>query len=76
MSVPKDVSQTIKTKYSTTKKAWGSIAVEAVIAEISWKTSIFPDSKSGLYLLPLKAQIRKRLGIAADDKIKLTISIA
>jgi hypothetical protein len=58
------------------RSGWGSIRVEATIGGSTWKTSIFPDSKSGTFLLPVKAQVRKQEGISAGDRVRLTIEIA
>jgi hypothetical protein len=41
----------------------------------SWKTSIFPDKKTGTYLLPLRASVRKREKIAAGDKIAFSVEV-
>ncbi len=75
LSVPKKQSEEIKTKFGGMKRGWGSLPIIATIKKTSWKTSIFPDKKSGTYLLPLKALVRKREGILAQDKISFTIEI-
>ena len=55
---------------------WGSIRVEATIGGSTWKTSIFPDSKSGSFLLPVKAQVRRQEGISAGDRARVIVEIA
>ncbi len=55
---------------------WGSVPVTATIGKTTWKSSIFPDKKSGTYLLPLKAEVRKAEGIASGDMVTITIVIA
>jgi|JI8StandDraft_1071087.scaffolds.fasta_scaffold89831_3 hypothetical protein len=75
LSVPKNQSEEIKERFGGLKKGWGSLPVIATIKKTSWKTSIFPDKKSGTYLLPLKAEVRKKENIFAQDKISCTISI-
>lgn len=75
ISVPKKESAEIKKAYAGRTKGWGSLPVEATIGKTSWKSSIFPDSKSGTYLLPLKAAIRKSERIYADDTVTFTITI-
>ncbi|HYF29293.1 MAG TPA: DUF1905 domain-containing protein [Candidatus Paceibacterota bacterium] len=75
-SVPEDVSAKIKkSREGLPRIGWGSVPVTATIGNTSWKSSIFPDKKSGTYLLPLKAEIRKKEGIAADDTITLTLEL-
>ena len=43
---------------------FGMVKVRARIGSSEWKTSVFPDSNSGSYLLPVKADVRK---IAEDE---------
>src|SRR5262245_62499993 len=52
------VSAQIRTERRAARSAWGSVRVTATVGKTSWKTSVFPDSKSGRYLLPVKAQVR------------------
>lgn len=75
-SVPKDTSDDIKHLFGDRKRGWGSLPVIATIGKTSWKTSIFPDKKTGGYLLPLKADVRKKEGIVADRNISLLIEIS
>jgi len=51
------------------------VRVEAKVGAVVWRTSIFPDSKSGAFLLPIKAEVRRRAGIKAGDRIALTVDI-
>ena len=76
MSVPKKESEEIKKNFSTIRRGFGSLKVRVTLGSSSWNTSIFPDKKSGMYLLPLKADVRKKEGIRAKDKVSFTISIA
>ena len=48
--------------------------VQASIYGVAWKTSIFPQ-KSGGYLLPVKAAVRRDAGIAAGDVVTAVISL-
>lgn len=54
---------------------FGSIPVEARIGATRWRTSIFPHRDSGGYILPLKASVRTREGIAAGDEVSLSLAI-
>lgn len=74
VGVPKAESTAIKSGV-TVKAGFGSVPVEVQVGKQVWNTSIFPDKRSGQYLLPLKAIIRKKEGIYADDTIKISIKI-
>lgn len=75
ISVPKKESEEIKKKFGKNAKGWGSFPVEAAIGRTKWKTSIFPDKKTGTYLLPLKALVRKKEGVSAGDKVSFSIRL-
>lgn len=73
VTVPKDVSAKIK-KTVKVKRGFGSVRVEAKVGKTAWRTSIFPDSKSGTYVLPMKAQVRRAEAIEDGDVVLLKIS--
>lgn len=73
--VPKDISKTLREKYKGRHRGWNSIKVRLNLGETKWDTSIFFDTKSGQYLLPLKAQVRKREGIFDGDEVGIKMSI-
>ena len=75
ISVPKKQSEEIKKKFGTPKRGWGSIPVIVTIGKTKWKTSVFPDKQSGGYLLPLKADVRKKEHIFSGDNISFSLSI-
>lgn len=75
LTVPKKEAEDINKKFGAKKRGWGSYPVIATIGKTKWKTSIFQDKKSGTFLLPLKAEIRKKEAIFAGEKITFTIQI-
>lgn len=75
LGVSKKESAKIKEKFSKLKKGFGSIPVEVKLGASVWKTSIFPDSKSGTYLLPLKASVRKTEDVFDGDEVRFSIEI-
>jgi hypothetical protein len=54
---------------------FGSVRVEAKIGSTTWRTSLFPDSKTGSFLLPLKARVRALENITAGDRVALSVEI-
>lgn len=53
---------------------FGSVKVHAAIGNIGWTTSVFPSGED--YLLPIKADVRRRTGIAAGDEVSVKLSLA
>jgi hypothetical protein len=73
--VDKKLSGELKEKFGKGARGFGSLPVEVTLGKTKWKTSIFPDKHSGVYLLPLKAKIRRAEGIAAGDTITFILNI-
>ena len=75
LTIPKDISEDITHQFSDKKRGWGSLPVAVKIGNTNWKTSIFPDTKIGAYLLPLKSDLRKNERISADQEVYTTLEI-
>lgn len=75
LTVPKKESTEIKENFGKNAKGWGSLPVLITLGKTSWETSIFPDKKSGSYLLPLKAAVRKKEDVMSDDIVQFTITL-
>src|SRR3989344_2721318 len=73
--VDKKLSVELKEKYAKVRSGFGSIPVSVKLGTTKWKTSIFPDSRSGTYLLPLKASVRRAEGLSEGDTIIFTLEI-
>jgi len=57
VSVPPPLSAAIKAMSGSFTYGWGMIPVHATIGHTTWYTAMF--EKDGLYILPVKADIRK-----------------
>ncbi len=75
IAVPRKESEKIKSTFGDMKRGFGSLRVIATVGKTKWKTSIFPDSKSGTYFLPLKSEVRKKERVKKGDEIPFTIEI-
>ncbi|MBP6860170.1 MAG: DUF1905 domain-containing protein [Candidatus Pacebacteria bacterium] len=73
--LPKKEAAEIKEKYGKSAKGWGSLPVAVTVGKTTWDTSIFPDKKSGTYLLPLKAKVRKSEDILDEDTVAFRLRI-
>lgn len=76
VSVPKDISEDILFHFSHVQKGWGSYKVSVQIGETIWKTSIFPDRKSGTFLLPIKKSVRDAEKIQKSDSVSVAITVS
>jgi hypothetical protein len=74
-SIPKKTASEIKTRFGASARGWGSLRVTATIGKTSWETSIFPDKKTGTYLLPLKAAVRKKEKVEVGKTIAIKLEV-
>lgn len=74
VTLPADVADEVRAR--TIARPFGSVAARVTVGGVAWETSLFADTKRGSYLLPLKADVRRRAKIAAGDTVTLTIALA
>ena len=74
-NVDKEQSGKIKKTQSGPRRGFGAVRVTVTLGKTRWQTSIFPDKRSGTYLLPLKAKVRQAEGIFEGDTITFTLEI-
>ena len=72
--VDKKQSELIRKRYAGPRRGFGAVRVRVKIGKTQWETSIFPDKRSGTYILPLKAAVRRAEGVEAVDTITLTLA--
>jgi hypothetical protein len=54
---------------------FGSIKVRATIGGTEWQTSLFPHRDSGGFIILLKAEVRRREGIAAGGRVTIRLAV-
>ena len=72
VSVPEAQSGEIRAQALEARRGFGSARVEATVNGVAWRTSVFPQ-KSGGYILPVKAEVRRKAGIGAGDEISVAL---
>lgn len=75
ITINKPTSIEIKERFGKNARGFGSLPVLVRIGKTEWKTSIFPDSKSGTYILPVKAEVRKKEGLFEGDHVAFSITL-
>jgi hypothetical protein len=75
ISLPVEDSEDLEQFCSHRKRNFGSIRVTANIGETSWQTSVFRDTKSNSYLLPVKANVRSKEKLAEKNSYEVTILV-
>lgn len=75
LTVGKKETSDIKESYTGLTRGFGSLPVEVTLGKSKWRTSIFPDSRSGTFVLPVKKSVRQAEGIYDGDDVSFSITI-
>jgi hypothetical protein len=73
LPVPAEMSLEIKELAKTLSYGWGVVPVKALIADIDFKTSLFP--REGLFMVPIKEIVRRanQLEVGQQVSVKLVL---
>ena len=74
ITVPEEQSGEIRAHAFGAPRGFGSVKVEARIHDVTWRTSVFPLNGGG-YLLPVKAEVRRRANLAAGDEVTVRLEL-
>jgi Domain of unknown function (DUF1905) len=67
VSLPPDLADDVLDLAGPVSRGFGSVRVEVTVGANTWRTSLFPDSRSRTYVLPVKKAVRQAEGLAAGD---------
>ncbi len=74
-TVPEDVSAMIRAETDGLRGGFGSVKVAARIGETEFSTSVFPDSKSRCFVLPVKKAVRRAEEIEDGDPVEIILRL-
>jgi hypothetical protein len=74
ITVPEEQSTEIRAHAFGNPRGFGSVKVEACIHDVTWRTSVFPLNSGG-YLLPVKAEVRRRAELTAGDEVTVELEL-
>jgi hypothetical protein len=72
--IPEEQSDEIRAHCLASMRGFKSARVEVRIDDVTWRTSVFP-MRSGGYFLPVKADVRRKTGIAAGDEVTVELDL-
>lgn len=75
VTVPADVSADIRALPRPPRPGFGSLKVAVRLGGTSWSTSIFPDAKSGCYVLPVKKAVRTAERVDDGDTVTVELTL-
>lgn len=74
LTLPGDVADDVALEAGP-RGGFGSVRVEVSIGSSTWRTSLFPDSKSGTFVLPVKKPVRQANGLQAGDTCEVRLEV-
>ena len=75
VSLPVDASDEIRELTAGPRRGFGSVRVRVTVGGSTWRTSIFPDSGKGAYVLPVKRAVRVAEGLEAGDVTRVSVEL-
>lgn len=73
--LPAEESGVIREVAGGSARGFGSLRVLVGVGASTWRTSIFPDSGSGCYVLPVKRAVRRAESLEAGDVATVTVEL-
>ena len=73
VSLPNKLAKEIRSALKSEEEGWGRLKAKAKIGNSEWKTAIWFDTKMNTYLLPLKAEIRKKENLVIGKDVETVL---
>jgi hypothetical protein len=74
VTVPEEYGDDIR-EVPRMPRGFGSVRVRVTIGGSTWSTSVFPDSKLGSYVLPVKKAVRAAESVGAGDDVEVALEV-
>jgi hypothetical protein len=75
VTLPPDVADEIDEVVGPDRRGFGSVRVEVTVGATTWRTSMFPDTKAGSYVLPMKKEVRRAEDLHDGSRAEVTIEL-
>ncbi|WP_410632220.1 DUF1905 domain-containing protein [Amycolatopsis sp. cmx-4-83] len=75
VTLPADASEDIRELTAGPRRGFGSVRVRVTVGGAGWRTSIFPDSARGAYVLPVKRAVREAEGLDVGDTCAVSVEL-
>jgi hypothetical protein len=71
--MPVEVSAEIRAHTGWAEEGWGRLKATVRVGQSMWGTSVWFDTQRKTYLVPIKAEIRRKEGIAWDAPVEIEV---
>ncbi|WP_104526633.1 DUF1905 domain-containing protein [Blastococcus saxobsidens] len=76
LTLPPDLADDVRESGAGARVGFGSVRVTVTVGSSTWQTSVFPDARSGSYLLPVKQPVRVAEGLRAGDRVLVELTVS
>ena len=74
VTLPVEVAEEVRLRAGE-PRGFGSVRVRVEAGTSRWETSVFPDSGSGSFVLPVKKAVRTARGVEEGDAMTVTLEV-
>ena len=75
VTLPHDVADDIDEITGDARRGFGSVRVEVTVGSTTWRTSVFPDTKSESFVLPVKKAVRSAEGVDDGSSVSVLLTL-
>jgi hypothetical protein len=75
LTLPHDIADEVDHLTAETRRGFGSVRVEVTVGATTWRTSIFPDTASESFVLPVKKAVRTAEGLDDGSAVRARIRL-
>lgn len=78
LTVPDEISDEIVDLIDSMdrpRRGFGSVKVDVTIGATDWSTSLFPDTKAGAYVMPVKKAVRDAERVDDGDTVDVVLRL-
>ena len=74
VTLPEEYAEDIR-EVPRMPRGFGAVRVRVAVGGSRWSTSVFPDSKQGSYVLPVKKAVRTAEQLAEGDDVTVELEV-
>jgi hypothetical protein len=75
VTLPGDLADEVAQRSAAAPRGFGSVKVEATVGSTTWSTSLFPDSATRSYVLPVKKAVRRAEALVAGEPVDVDLRL-
>ena len=75
VTLPEAVSDQVEDAVAGPRRGFGAVRVRVTVGTTTWSTSLFPSKQQRAYVLPVKAEVRRRERLDVGDTASFSLEL-